>query len=199
MTSRDPDIDRLTELLGKCLGRIDEEAFRLQNDDADFDAADRIDDETAQLQEIVESLVEAADVCDEAVLDDVVADTVDRCLQDAGKPIMMRRKLGCSGTHVACSASMVAVSVQRALTLTLETMSAGDELCVTTRTEGDQVLVEIRSDDAAGNNLNERGETLRDFVGETGGNCALGSNQGQGVFLVLEWPNAQTSDAGRHL
>ena len=41
MTSRDRDLDRITELLGQCLGRIDEHAYRLQEaGDDPVDAAD---------------------------------------------------------------------------------------------------------------------------------------------------------------
>ena len=29
MTSRDPELDKLSSLLGRCLGRIDEQAYRL--------------------------------------------------------------------------------------------------------------------------------------------------------------------------
>jgi hypothetical protein len=37
---RDRELDRLTTLLGQCLGRIDEQAYRLQHDDDDEQEVD---------------------------------------------------------------------------------------------------------------------------------------------------------------
>ena len=64
---RDRELDRLTTLLGQCLGRIDEQAYRLQRVDddaedcADDGVADVLENEAARLQELVGSLLERAD------------------------------------------------------------------------------------------------------------------------------------------
>ena len=59
MASNDSDLNKLTVLMGQCLGRIDEEAFLLQEHgtDVDFATADRLDSETETLYGLVDSML----------------------------------------------------------------------------------------------------------------------------------------------
>ena len=56
MPPPEPDLDRLTNLLSLCLGRIEEQAFRLQDDTGQHEAelaGSVFDDETGMLQDLV--------------------------------------------------------------------------------------------------------------------------------------------------
>ena len=74
MASRDQDLDKLSALLGQCLGRIDEEAYRLQQDgdDVDFDTADRLEEHTSELQGLIDSLMVVDMGSDETDVNSVV-------------------------------------------------------------------------------------------------------------------------------
>jgi hypothetical protein len=59
-TPPDPDLDELTALVGRCLGRIDEQAFRLQQlgdmDERVFLVTDLLENEATELQDLLTSL-----------------------------------------------------------------------------------------------------------------------------------------------
>lgn len=199
MASRDSDLDRLSSLLGQCLGRIDEEAFRLQQDDLDFDQAERLEDQTAELQGLIDSLLVVDMGSEEANLNDVVSRVAASCLQELNIPIVLRQSLTTDSTLVAAEASLVTVAVQRAMVLLVEPLGPGDELALTTRLESGSVVFEIESHGSQPDcSLDERGETLREFLQGFGGNCQLRSEQ-LNHYLVIELPQVMATDRSESL
>ena len=91
MTQRETDLERITSLLGQCLGRIDEQAYRLQqlgDDDEDFAAAETFEEAAATLQELIGSLLHAGERVDDAAADPIVRRALDDVVADvaAGEP-----------------------------------------------------------------------------------------------------------------
>ena len=109
MASNDSDLDKLTSLLSQCLGRIDEEAYRLQmsGDDVDFDTADRIEDETATLQELVDSLLVVDMGSDETDVNRVVSRIAEACLQEIAVPVVLRTNLTRESSLVAAPSAVL--------------------------------------------------------------------------------------------
>ena len=69
MAREDTDLEQLTSMLQRCLGRIDEEAFRIQAngvDGLDLGETDRLEAATEELQDLIGSLVVAETADEEA-------------------------------------------------------------------------------------------------------------------------------------
>jgi len=197
MAHDDPELEKLTAMLQQCLGRIDEEAFRLQEtggETVDFGEIDRLDDATADLQHLIDSLLVVDMGSDEADVNRIVENVADACLQRIEVPVVQRLSLCPEATHVAAPGSLVTVAVQRAMELAIAPLGPGDELNLTTRVEHDAVVFEIESrgshqDEA----MSERSETLRDFVEGFGGGCTVRAER-EDLFLVLELPQVMATD-----
>lgn len=197
MPPPEPDLDQLTTLLGRCLGRIEEQAFRLQrDDDADDDPAigDALDDETSMLQELMESLLEST-TSDHADLNATIERAVQSCLGEVDVPLVVRQRLAQGLPKVACTPGQLAFAVQRALVLGLGRLEPGDEVVLTTRRDDGAVLFELesfgRQDDR---HLRDRTETLAEFVSGFLGNCRVQARDEHTLLLVLELPVAFVPD-----
>lgn len=192
MTPRDPDLEHLTMMLGRCLGRIDEQAYRLQQlgeDDEDFAAADLLEDETARLQELVGSLLAVHSNGETADFNRVVDRAVQACIGELQIPIVLRMKLEPDLPSVNCSAAVVAFAVQRALVLATDSLEPGSELDVTTRAEGDSILLEMEvRGHEADRRLFDRSETLREFVDGLGGRLQMDVDPASNLCMVIELP-----------
>ena len=205
MNSRDRELDlaQLQNMLGKCLGRIDEHAFRLQEGGAALEqdsVADAIEDETGELQHIVDSIVEAAIAgSDErADLNAIVAHCVNAMLQEVWYPLVIRQRLGSQMPMVAGSTSMITHAVHRALALAASHAGSGGEVSVTTRTEGDEVLLELQCPaGASGQSLEDRAMTLRAFVAQFQGRCEVSLDSTGGFWLALELPACKSAHRQR--
>ena len=201
MASNDSDLDKLTSLLGQCLGRIDEEAYRLQQsgEDVDFDCADRMEDETATLQDLIDSLLVVDMGSDETDVNSVVSRIAESCLQEIAVPIVLRQTLTTESSLVCAPAAMVTVAVQRAMVLAMTPLGPGDELRLTTRVESGSVVFEIESlGSHPDEHANERAETLREFIEEFGGSCNVRS-AGRDLYLVIELPQVMATDRSESL
>jgi hypothetical protein len=201
MTSKDSDLGKLTSLMGQCLGRIDEEAFRLQEkgEDVDFDTADRLEDETGMLHELVESMLDVEMNSDETNVNQIVARVAESCLQELTVPIVLRQTLTAESSMVVAPAAMVNVAVQRAMALAVKPLGPGDELRLTTRLDCGSVLFEIESlGSHPDSNAGDRVETLREFVEELGGTCQM-RQDAEDLFLVLELPQVMATDRSESL
>jgi signal transduction histidine kinase len=200
MRDRDPDLDDLQRLLGACLGRIDEQAHRIAHGDdaADPDAvASVLEDETAHLQQLVESLLlhRAAERIERADLDHTVARCVRAVLAQALVPLVVRERLAGNLPPVACAPGQLAHAVQRALALAAAFAGRGGEISVVTRREDDDVLFELHCTGGAGDlHLRERTVTLRAFVAEFHGRCEASVDATGGLWLALELPTALEPD-----
>jgi hypothetical protein len=201
MASNDSDLDKLTLLMGQCLGRIDEEAFRLQEkgEDVDFDTANRLNDETGMLHELVESMLDVEMNSDETNVNQIVAHVAQSCLQELTAPIVLRQTLTAESSLVVAPAALVNVAVQRAIALAVKPLGPGDELRLTTRLDCGSVLFEIESlGSHPDSNAADRVETLREFVEELGGTCQMRQNA-EDLFLVLELPQVMATDRSESL
>ena len=201
MTSKDSDLGKLTSLMGQCLGRIDEEAFRLQEkgEDVDFDTADRLEDETGMLHELVESMLDVEMNSDETNVNQIVARVAESCLQELTVPIVLRQTLTAESSMVVAPVAMVNVAVQRAMALAVNPLGPGDELRLTTRLDCGSVLFEIESlGSHPDSNAGDRVETLREFVEELGGTCQM-RQDAEDLFLVLELPQVMATDRSESL
>jgi hypothetical protein len=201
MTSKDSDLGKLTSLMGQCLGRIDEEAFRLQEkgEDVDFDTADRLEDETGMLHELVESMLDVEMNSDETNVNQIVARVAESCLQELTVPIVLRQTLTAESSMVVAPVAMVNVAVQRAMALAVKPLGPGDELRLTTRLDCGSVLFEIESlGSHPDSNAGDRVETLREFVEELGGTCQM-RQDAEDLFLVLELPQVMATDRSESL
>ena len=196
MASRDQDLDKLSALLGQCLGRIDEEAYRLQQDgdDVDFDTADRLEEHTSELQGLIDSLMVVDMGSDETDVNSVVRKVAEACLQEINVPILLRQALTSESTSVAAQSGLVTVAVQRAMVLAVEPLGPGDELCLPTRVEGGSVVFEIEChSQEPGAVIAERSETLREFLDGFGGSFNMRS-EARDHYMVLELPQVIASD-----
>ncbi len=198
---RDRELDRLTTLLGQCLGRIDEQAYRLQRVDddaedcADDGVADVLENEAARLQELVGSLLERADAPEQSDLDDVVHDSVRGCMQELGSPIVVRQRLAGDLPPIACTPGQHANAVQRARVLATSRLDVGGELRVTTRREEDCAVLELEGQGTRNaRNLQDRAETLCEFVTSFRGTCRVAYDEQQNLLIVLELPLALAID-----
>lgn len=195
---REPELERLTTLLGQCLGRIDEQAYRLQqlgDEDGSEDADDVLEHEAATLQELIGSMLEQTEAADQSDLNAVVAAAVSSCLRELDVPIVVRQRLEPHLPPIACSSGQLTFAVQRALVLCTGRIGAGDELWLTSRRDGDQVVLELECP-AAGNdrNLPLRSQTLCEFAAAMRGNCRVDRDDRGTLLVVLELPAALAVD-----
>lgn len=195
MTQRETDLDRITTLLGRCLGRIDEQANRLQRDaDDDEFLGDVLEYEAAMLQELVGSLVEANAHLEHADLNRIVLQSVRDCVAELGVPVVVSQRLAPDLPRVACEAGPLAFAVQRAVMLALARADDAGDLRVTTRREGERVLFELESHGPGRDrHLRERTATLCEFVAGLNGQCRIDSDQGD-LLIALELPAALAID-----
>ncbi|MDO8349014.1 MAG: hypothetical protein Q7T30_02170, partial [Planctomycetota bacterium] len=146
MTHRETDLDRITTLLGQCLGRIDEQAYRLQRDeDGDDFVGDVLEHEAATLQELVGTLVEADARVEHADLNRVVMQSVRDCVAELGVPVVVSQLLAPNLPLIACGPGQLAFAVQRAVMLALARADESGDIRVTTRRDCDQVVFELES------------------------------------------------------
>lgn len=193
---REPDLDRLTTLLGQCLGRIDERAFQLQLGDEEGDAVSEhvLEHEAAKLQEIVGSLVAATEIeqCD---LNRIVEHAVTTCLVELGRSIVVRQRLAPGLPKVACSPGQLAYAVQRALVIATGHLEAGGELLLATRRDDGVAVLEIESRGGQRDrHLRARAETLCEFVASFRGICRIDHDERNNLLLVIELPGALAID-----
>lgn len=193
MTRRETELDRITTLLGQCLGRIDEQAYRLQQsgeDETDYEACDALEREAEMLQELIDSAVMQAARAEPVDLNRVVEQSLRGCVGELGIPVVVRQQFARDLPRLACAPSALAHAVQRAITLALGGIEAGGEIRVSTRLDGDVVLLEIESRTAEQPHLDDRAATLDDFVKGLGGRCHV-DHDGRGACLVaMELPAA---------
>ncbi len=198
MTHRETDLERITSLLGQCLGRIDEQAFRLQHlgdDEEDFDAAGVFEDAAARLQELIASLVATGERVEEAALNPIVQRAVEQIATEVGVPLVVRQRIAPDLPRIAATPGQVAFAVQRAIMLAVAQIEAGSDVEVTTRREGDNVLLEVEAICPAGvRHLRERSATLRAFVAEFHGSCQVDTDGHGRILIALELPVALVSD-----
>jgi hypothetical protein len=189
--TRETDLDRLTTLLGRCLGRIDEQAFRIQRQDEEDDDAisDVLEDEAARLQELVGELLareQHQEACD---LNRVVSAAMTTCIAELGVPITVRHTLARQLPTIDCRPNQLAYAVQRAFVLAAGRLGPGDELAVTTRRDGEQVVLEIESRGGQRDkNLGARTQTLCEFIAALGGHCRVDHDDRANLLFVLELP-----------
>lgn len=202
MAPRDVDIEELTSLLGQCLGRIDEQAYRLQNRDEgeaeDDQAADVLEEEASRLQNLVASLVEAVDTerLDTADLNRTVSRTVRDTLQELAQPVVIRQRLAENLPAVACKPGQLSYAVQRAVLLAIAYAGSGGEVELDTRVDDDGVLFELiaRSGGHGDQRIDERATTLAEFVEGFAGRCRLDTDEQHELLLVLELPAVYATD-----
>jgi len=198
MPPPEPELDQLIRLIGHCLGRIDEHAFRIQDDDptVEDELPDRLDDESATLQELVESLLAVdMDRVGVTVVNEIVQQVLTACLDELEVPIVIRQTLTDAPSVVAAPRALVTVSLQRALVLALSPLGPGDELRMSTRVENDTVVLEIESCGSQPSEaLTDRAETLRDFVAGFGGCCEARTDHSEHLLVALEFPQAGVTD-----
>jgi signal transduction histidine kinase len=194
----DPDLDELTALVGRCLGRIDEQAFRIQElgdpDERVFLVADLLENEAAELQDLLTSLLAATQAATDTDINAIVDRVVAACLHELDVPIVLRQRLADRLPPVACPPAVLTHALQRALVLAADRLPPGGELTVTTREDDGRVLVEIASDGADGDGqLASRAETLREFVDAFGGLCRIDSDRDGSLCVALELPRVMTA------
>lgn len=198
MAHRETDLDRITTLLGQCLGRIDEQAFRLQqidDDSEDFAAADVLEQEAAQLQELVGTLVEHPPQLEHADLNRIVDRAVRGCVAEVGVPIVVRQRFAPQLPAIACTPGQLAFAVQRALLLGLGRIEAGGEIVVTTRREGEAAVFELECQGhSRDRHLQERTATLSEFVSGFHGTCRISTDDRGTLLLALELPTSLAID-----
>jgi hypothetical protein len=197
MAHRETDIDHLTTLLGQCLGRIDEQAYRLQRsrDDDDFATGDVLERETALLQELVSSVLQQTAQCDDADLNRVVEHALRSTVAEVDVPIVVRTRLDPRLPRIACAPGQLSYAVQRALALVLGDAAAGSEITVITRREEGAVLLEIESRDTApGAHFAERSSTLGEFVTGLGGSCRCAADDRGASLVAMQLPAALVLD-----
>jgi hypothetical protein len=197
MPPPEPELDHITNLLGMCLGRIEEHAFRLQRDAdevEDLAVGYSIEDEASLLQELVGSLLDQA-APEEADLNATIERAVQSCLSEVGIPVVVRQRLARGLPRVACTPGQLAFAVQRALVLGLGRLEPGGEVVLTSRCENGSLLFELesrgRQDDR---HLAERAETLAEFVAGFEGHCRVQADGDHTLLLVLELPAAFVPD-----
>lgn len=198
--AHEPQLEHLTALLGQCLGRIDERAYRLQqlgDDEADLDAQDVLECETATLHELVDTLLDRCDAPPQFDVNRIVDQAVTGCMSELAVPILVRERLAPGLPPAGCSASQLASAVQRALVISATRLDAGGELIVGTRAEGGAVVIEIESRGGRRDrHLQQRALTLCEFVASFGGNCHIDLDDRDNLLVVVELPQPVAHDEG---
>lgn len=195
MTNRETDVDRITALLGQCLGRIDEQAFRMQQvgeGGEDFVAAETFEDAAATLQELIGSLMSAtAKPEPDALVEPIVRRALQQVVDELGVPITSRDRFEPNLPKAACTPGQLAFSVQRALMLAVSGIQPGGELQVGARFEAGRVVLEFESVCPGGvAHLVARAETLCEFVQDYDGTCRVDSDGRGHILIALEVPAA---------
>jgi len=197
---RQRDLHRLQGLLGRCLGRIDQQALQLVHGETIADPAElahHLEDEAAKLQALVASILDSVDTGGDgrADLNPIVERCVDALLQQVGFPLVVRRRLAAVLPAVACAPGQLAHAVQRALALAASHAGAGGELLLTSRSDGDHVLFELSCERGAGDrHLADRALTLRAFLVSFHGRCEVDVDGDGRLRLTFEVPIALEPD-----
>ena len=191
MPQREPELDHVTNLLGQCLERIEQQVARLADDDADLEtlaAGCVFDDEAGMLQELVESLLDGdAPSC--ANLNTTVQRAVQTCLGELTVPVVVRELLAPDLPMVACSPGELTFAVQRGLVLGVGRIAPGGEVLLTTRCDGAHVVFEIETHGTEVDRyLPTRSETLAEIVASLRGQCRVSTRADGSVHLALEQP-----------
>jgi signal transduction histidine kinase len=194
MQPSEPDLEELTSLLGQCLGRIDEQAFRIQRGDDEDDAATHVlEEEASRLQNLVASLLDAvkADVGDSSDLNRTLERVVRETVPQLQYPVVIRQRLGSGLLSIACRPNQLAHAVQRVLLLTTAFAGQGGVVELTTRLDDGVALLEA-SAYGQGNNchLHERATTLTEFVASWKGRCRIDVDARGELLMALELPTA---------
>lgn len=190
--AHDSELDRLTAMLGQCLGRIDEGAYRVQQagDSDDVGALESLlEQETATLNELVTGIVDAVEPSEQCEVRPILAREVDACLAKVGTPIVVRMQLAPKLGPVRCAGNQLASATQRALALATGRMRAGDELAIHARDEGETVVVEFECNGGKRDrNVQQRATTLCEFVAGFGGHCKVDVDGQKRLLIALELP-----------
>lgn len=197
--AHDSELDRLTAMLGQCLGRIDEGAFRVQQIGDDDPAAIEalLEQETATLQELVTGVVDAVEPSEQCDARPIIVRAVDACVAEVGMPIVVRMQVANGMTPARCAGSHLDSAIRRALALAASRMRSGDELAISAREEADTLVVELEC--AGGKrdrNMRQRATTLCEFVDGFGGNCRVDVDGRNRLLIALELPKAVVRDDG---
>lgn len=197
--ARDSELERLTAMLGECLGRIDEGAFSLQQlSDTDDPASieELLEQETAALQDAIDDIItnveEEHDVCD---VRQIVDDAIRARVGEIPVPIVVRMQVPANLPLVRCAAIELAGVVRRALKLATSSVAPGDELALRARSEADAIVVELEC--RCGDcdlHMQQRGMTLCEFVAGVGGHCVVDIDDRGKVLIAMELPKATVCD-----
>lgn len=191
------DIDRITTLLSQCLGRIDEQVLRIQQqrEEATDFLGDVLESEAATLQELMDSLIQTVLAEDRADLNRTVAQTIEICLAETDIPVVVKQQLANGLPPVACAPKQLAVALRRALSLVMGQMQPGGELTLQTRCEEHELVLEIECRNARRDrHLNARAATLCEFVANLAGLCRVGVHDNGSLLLSLQLPQALASE-----
>lgn len=196
--AHDRDLDQLSDLLNQCLGRIEAEAFRMQEGVEDLfpgDGADEaIESETAHLQDAVEHFLAALDRERERPVDlnRIVARAIDGALRRLSFPVLLRSRLAPDLPPVAQDphgGERLPVLIERAFLLAAAHAGAGGEVEIGTRHDLDALLLEITArGPAAAADDGSRAATLQDFVAGLGGRCELAWDDAGSLRLCVNLP-----------
>ena len=198
MTEQDPDLDELTTLLSRCLGRIDEQAGRIDQTtatDGGLLAADLLEHEAATLEQLLAAVLNAADKSDTTDVNAVVDRAVGDFVGELKVPIVLRQQLADQLPQVACPSALFAVAMHRALRIAGARIGAGDELAVATSLNDGLIVVEITGHGNGVEGLtNGRAETLCEFVDGFGGLCRVDNKGEETLRVTLELPRTYATD-----
>ncbi|MBL8750173.1 MAG: hypothetical protein JNK78_13490 [Planctomycetes bacterium] len=198
MHGSERNLDRITTLLGQCLGRIEAHAADVQHMDegaTTFLTAEEIDNETAELQQLVGSLLDNVVQADDADLNHIVDQAVRSCIAAVDMPLVVRQRLAPGLPRVACNPGQLTFAVQRALGVGIGHLEPGGELAVVTRREGDTIVFEMESHgEESDSDLDARTATLLEFVADMKGTCRTDADERGTLLLAIELPVALAAD-----
>lgn len=196
--ARETNLDHLSTLLGQCLGRIDERAYQLQqlgDDENELDAHEVLAQEAATLQELVGSLLERHDSPEMCDVNRIVEQSVSACLRELDTAILVRERLAPNLPPSHCTPSQLAYATQRALVIAAGRLEPGGELLVSTRQDGEAVMIEFESRGGVRDrHLQERSLTLCEFVASFHGNCHIDLDDRANLLIVIELPQVPVLD-----
>ncbi|MFM1870786.1 MAG: hypothetical protein RL398_208 [Planctomycetota bacterium] len=195
MTNRETDVDRITALLGQCLGRIDEQAYRVQqlgDGGEDILAEQTFEDAAATLQELIGSLMMASTRPEpDSLVEPILRRSIQQVVGELGVPISAHEDIATNLPKAACTPGQLAFSVQRALMLAVSGIEPGGKLSVGARREADRVVIEVESNCPGGvAHLGDRATTLCEFVADYDGTCRVDSDGHGHILIALEVPAA---------
>ncbi|HEX6811465.1 MAG TPA: hypothetical protein VF384_07570 [Planctomycetota bacterium] len=193
MRKRQSDVDRITTLLNACLGRVDEQARRVQQLDGqvtDPAASHLFDKACTELHGLMNSLLESA-AADRADLNRVVHDTVRSFLGETRTPVVVWERLAPDLPPIDSGSDKLASAVRRALVIAASHMETGCQILVATRADSHSVLLDVEGHGTGcDDNVLERSLTLCDFVAGLRGQCRIGSDEHGSLMIELELPRA---------